>query len=244
MSSDSSPSRLSQLATNWTLLARAHAGGDPGHRAMAELLPRYCPAVFRYLLALVGDEATAEELGQEFAYRFVRGEFRHADPGKGRFRDYVKVSVLHLVSEHRRRAQRDGRLVPLDSRVRAAAAADDPDPDELFRKEWAATLLDRGWTALRRHAEETGQLLYEALRLRADDPGRRSAAIAEALAAKAGRPVSAPAARQLLHRAREKYAELLWREVAESIRATDPDAVKAELAELGLLAYCEPLLER
>lgn len=240
--SSNDPSRLSQLATNWTLLARAHAGGDPGHRAMAELLPRYCSAVYRYLLALVGDEAAAEELGQEFAYRFVRGEFRHADPGKGRFRDYVKVSVLHLVSEHRRRARRDGRFVPFDSRVRSATAADDPDPDDLFRHEWAATLLDRGWNALRRHAEETGQLLYDALKLRADDPDRRSAAIAEALAAKTGRSFSPPAVRQLLHRAREKYAELLWREVAESIRATDPEVVKAELAELGLLTYCEPLL--
>jgi len=118
VTSDDSP-RLSQLATNWTLLAHAHAGGDPGHRAMAELLPRYCSAVYRYLLALVGDEARAEELAQEFAYRFVRGEFRHADPGKGRFRDYVKVSVLHLVAEDRRRARRDGKVVPLDSRIRS-----------------------------------------------------------------------------------------------------------------------------
>lgn len=54
--------RLSQLSTHWALLARAHSAGNEAHAALAELLPRYCPAVYRYLLALVRDATVAEEL--------------------------------------------------------------------------------------------------------------------------------------------------------------------------------------
>ncbi len=240
--SDEADPRLSQLTTRWTLLLRAHSGGEGGRDALAELLPRYCAAVYRYLLALTRDEAAAEELCQEFAYRFVRGEFRHADPRKGRFRDYVKVSAVHLVGEYRRRAPRAEKLVPFDSRLTAGAAGD-ADPDAEFRREWTTELLNRAWAALRRHADETGQLLYDALKLRAEDPARRSADIAAELAGRVGRSFTADAVRQLLHRAREKYAQFLWREVAESIPTADPGEVTAELAELGLLAYCEPLLK-
>ena len=76
--------RLSQIETRWTLLLQAHRDPDATqHTALATLLPRYCRAVFRYLLRLVGDEDGAEELCQEFALRFLRGDFRRADPGRG-----------------------------------------------------------------------------------------------------------------------------------------------------------------
>jgi hypothetical protein len=47
----------------------------------------YHRAVHRYLLGALRDEDAAEELFQEFALRFVRGDFRWADRGRGRFRD-------------------------------------------------------------------------------------------------------------------------------------------------------------
>jgi DNA-directed RNA polymerase specialized sigma24 family protein len=98
--------RLSRIETQWTLVAQAHAGGGGARDAQAALLPRYCPAVFRYLCEVARDAAVAEELCQEFALRFVRGDFRHAKPEKGRFRDYVKVAVVHLAGEFRRRTAR------------------------------------------------------------------------------------------------------------------------------------------
>src|SRR5262249_30176500 len=83
--------RLSQMATRWTLLVQAHRDAPEARAAQAELLPRYCSAVFRYLRSMVGD-ADAEELCQEFALRFVRGDFRHAAPERRRFRDSVKTA--------------------------------------------------------------------------------------------------------------------------------------------------------
>lgn len=176
---------------------------------------------------------------QEFAYRFIRGEFRYARPEKGRFRDYVKVSVLHLTGEYRRARRKDERLVTFDSRMAVSA----PDTEITFRHAWTTELLNRTWAALRRYAEETGQQLYEVLKLRADEPARRSVDIAAELTGRTGRDYTPAGVRRLPHRAREKYAELLWREVAESLPTTDPSEVTVELAELGLLVYCQPFLK-
>src|SRR5581483_5349203 len=97
--------RLSQIATRWSLLLEARGGGDASRAARGELLLRYHAPVYRYLRGLVRDEAAAEELCQEFALRFLRGDFRHADPARGRFRDYLRVALRHLAAERARRPQ-------------------------------------------------------------------------------------------------------------------------------------------
>jgi RNA polymerase sigma-70 factor (ECF subfamily) len=229
--------RLSRIETQWTLVARANAGGGAAREAQAELLPRYCPAVFRYLCEVAGDPATAEELCQEFAFRFVRGDFRHAKPERGRFRDYVKVALVHLAGEFRRRA-RGGQVRPLDSQAAGQWAAPDPDPDEDFTAQWRNELIQRTWAALRREAGEQLPNGYEALRRKAADEGLTSARIAEAMAAECGRPVTAANVRQLLHRARDRFGELLRAEVAATLPDAAPADVDAELADLGLLVYC------
>ena len=80
--------------------------------AQAEVLKRYCAAIYRYALKALGDADLADEACQEFAMRFVRGDFRHADPDRGRFRDYVKTAVIHLLGEIRRREQTRRRAMP------------------------------------------------------------------------------------------------------------------------------------
>ncbi len=61
---------------------------------------RYGGAVQRYLLASVRDPDAASDLAQEFALRFLRGDFHRADPGRGRFRDFVKRAIYHLMIDH------------------------------------------------------------------------------------------------------------------------------------------------
>ena len=84
--------RLSRIATRWTAVFRAH--GDAPTQAEAarhRLMLHYSGAVYRYLLGAVRDPDVAADLCQEFAVRFLRGDFRRADPGRGRFRDYLKT---------------------------------------------------------------------------------------------------------------------------------------------------------
>src|SRR5438034_11479959 len=112
--------RLSHIATRWSILRQAHQDTDAATQARQQLLERYCGAIYRYLLSAVRDHHAAEDLTQEFALRFVRGLFRHADPQRGRFRDYVKTALFHLVDDYRQRQRRQPRLDRLDEQEPAA----------------------------------------------------------------------------------------------------------------------------
>jgi hypothetical protein len=78
----------------------------------------------------------------------------------------------------------------------------------------------------------------------------RSAQLAERLAARLGRPFTAAGVRQLVHRGRELFGDLLVGEVARSLQvdAATPEGanrVEEELIDLGLLfSYCKAALER
>jgi hypothetical protein len=96
-----SDSRFDNLSTLWTLVRRAHGETtEAAAQARGELLQRYRGAAYRYLLATVRDPDTAEELSQDFALKFLRGDFRHAHPDRGRFRDYLRSSLAHLIKSH------------------------------------------------------------------------------------------------------------------------------------------------
>jgi RNA polymerase sigma-70 factor (ECF subfamily) len=93
---------LSRISTRWSALRQAHQGPEKAAAAARQdLMERYCGAGYRYLLSAVRDPHTAEDLTQEFALRSIRGRFRNADPKRGRFRDYVKTSLFHLVDDYR-----------------------------------------------------------------------------------------------------------------------------------------------
>lgn len=68
--------------------------------------------------------------------------------------------------------------------------------------------------------------------------------MAELLAAQLRKPLSAAGIRQLLHRAREKFADSLLQQVAQSLDEPTADRIEEELCELTLLEYCRPALQR
>src|SRR5262249_49413819 len=106
---DSWDQRLSRISTIWTMLRQAHDGPAGAATAAPQvLLQRYGGAVHRYLLAVVGDSHAADDLTQEFGLSLVRGAFHKADPQRGRFRDYVKTALFHLVADYHR--QQTGRM--------------------------------------------------------------------------------------------------------------------------------------
>jgi RNA polymerase sigma-70 factor (ECF subfamily) len=50
--------------------------------------------------------------------------------------------------------------------------------------------------------------------------------------------------RQTLHRAREKFADLLLDEIRQTLREPSADDIEIELAAIGLHTYCQPALEK
>jgi DNA-directed RNA polymerase specialized sigma24 family protein len=237
--------RLGDISTRWTLLQQAHGQSQTAaQRALQELMQQYLGAVYRYLLAAVRDPDAAEELVQEFAMRFISGRFRGASPERGRFRNYVKTCLFHLVDDYQHSRGREPRLLESGYEVPASENAGGmEDQDQLFLESWRSDLLSRCWKRLEEEQERTGKPYFAVLKLRVDHPEMRSATLGETLEKNLGRPFSAAATRQLLHRARERLGELLLEETSISLGTTARDRIEEELAELNLLKYCKPLLE-
>jgi RNA polymerase sigma-70 factor (ECF subfamily) len=226
--------RISNITTAWTLLRRAHGGGDDARAALELLVVRYRGAVHRYLCKCVG-ETDAEDLTQQFVVALLEGKFHGADPAKGRFRNYLRRVLSNMTARHRHRSL--GRSLNVAGATEPAAPASD---DLAFDAVWREQLIERTWVALK----EVRLAWFEVLRLKIERPGLRSPELAVALGERLGRQQTAEAARQALHRAREKFADLLLEEVAHSLERPSAEALEEELAALELLEQCRTALER
>src|SRR6516225_1699862 len=129
---------LSQIPTMWSVLARAQPGAPEAASATKQLLERYRRPINRYLLACVRRLDVADELFQEFALRFVRGDFKSAAPERGRFRHFLKTSLYHLVVDYRRKQQRELHQSLPDAE--AAPASPPPTPEVDLTGEWREEL--------------------------------------------------------------------------------------------------------
>lgn len=245
MDASHSLSRLNQIATLWSVVRQAHSDpGDQGRTARQTLLERYGGAIHRYLLGALHDPDAADELAQEFAVRFLNGNLRGADQQRGRFRDFVKGVLYHLVADYHHRKNRNPN--PLSDQL-SEPGKDCPlaeERDRAFLESWRDELLARAWTGLQRLEDDGQQPFYTVLRFRADYPDYSSSEMAEKLSVQLGKPLNAPAVRKILERARERFADLLLEEISQAIESSSRQAIEEELVDLGLLEYCRPALER
>jgi RNA polymerase sigma-70 factor (ECF subfamily) len=241
---DSDP-YLSQLSTEWSLIFLAHGGSpEEAASAQAELMGRYAGAVHRYLLGALHDSDAASELNQEFALRFLRGDFHRADPARGRFRDFVKRSLRNLMIDHRRRSSARPRPMGDDLPEPIDRLTGDEDFDRRFTTSWRSELLDRAWGALARLEERSGQPYHTVLRMKVENPEMHSPELAEQLSAPLGRTISAGGLRMLLQRSRDRFVEFLLEEVNGSLMSPTEEELEQELIDLGLMVYCRPVLKR
>jgi len=237
---------ISRIATAWSMVREAHGDHTAVQSAQQRLLTRYGEAVRRYALSALRNEDAADEVFQEFALKFVRGDFGKADPERGRFRAFVKTVVYRLIVDYQRRAKKLGREGAMHSNI-AEPAAEDADgvaTEALFDTSWRDELLAKCWKRLEQDEAKSGKPYYTVLKYRVAHPELRSPELAEGLSKELGKPINAGAVRVLLHRSRELFAELLLDEVAESLTSDSLDEAEQELIDLDLLEYCRPALEK
>ncbi len=240
---DNEEQHLSQINTMWSTLIKAHgSGGDERKDALSRLVERYHRPIYRYLVAVLGDRAAADEVSQEFALHLVQGDYQHADPTKGRFRQYLKTVLLHLVAHHRRRQLRQP--YQAGSEILADAAESTAADEQEFQTTWRDELLNRTWERLKADEATSGKPLYTMLYYRTQHPEVDSQTMAAEFARQLGRPFTAAGVRQTIHRAREQFADLLLDEVAQSLQTTNLHDVEQELADLELLSYCTDAIQR
>ena len=248
---------LADLLTRWSMVFRARqAEGGAAAVARNELLVRYYEAVLRYLRAELRDEHAAGQVFSNFVLRILEADpfLKRIDPGRGRFRDYLKVILRHMVADYYREREREHRKreeLTLDGATEPAESGSaGPEEDQRFRDCWRQELVNQAWEALGYTERRTGQPFASLLRLQEEQPGLRSAQLAEQLAARLDRPFTAVGVRQLVHRGRELFGDLLVGEVARSLQV-DPgepegaERVEEEMIDLGLLfSYCKAALGR
>ncbi len=235
--------RLSQIDTLWSVVRRAHRTGEATD-AQQELLNRYSSAIRRYLFNKLKDPSAADDIYQEFALKFVRGDFQQVVPEKGRFRTFIRTVLFRMVADYYRARQRK-KSVQLDESMAEPQLADPEESrDDQFAEVWRDELLKRTWEGLLQVEKESGKMWFTVLQLRVNHPEMRSAQLAESLSREVKKEVSTANVRVLLHRAREKFSALLIDAVAESVSSKSYADIEEELAELKLLDFCHAALEQ
>ena len=241
--------RLSRIETSWSIVVRAHRDdSDERLAAQQTLIERYGFAIRRYLQAELRSDAAVDEVFQEFALAFVRGDYHRAHPDRGKFRSFLKTILFRLVADYRRTLYRRESPAMIEQHVDAVALDDDArqiaELDREFITVWRESLLAQTWARLERIEVETGKPLFTVLRCRTDHPEINSTQLARKLSEKLGKPVTATNTRVLILRARVRFANLLVDEILPSLPDPTLDRLEEELIELGLIEYCRNVLDQ
>jgi DNA-directed RNA polymerase specialized sigma24 family protein len=234
-------SRIDAISTRWSLVRRAHLDGKPETAGEARqiLVMRYAAAVRKYLGGILRDSEQADELSQDVIVRLLRGDFAGADPNRGRFRDLLKTAVRNLAHKHWEK-----------SKVRKTVAAEldlvsgDAPNEEAWQTAWQGTVVDHVWSILEEDERaEKGVPAFTVLKLRTEYPDESSDQLAERLSRQMGTTIRPDAWRQMLRRARVKFAEALVEEVRVGLDDPSSGSVQEELAAMGLLEYVSGVIE-
>lgn len=114
------------------------------------------------------DEADAEDLTQEFFATALEKEWLgRFDPGKGRFRTFLRVCADRFAANRRQadqRLKRGGGAVTLSIDDLAGVVADgDRDAEDRFRSEWVRSVFDLALEALREEGQARDRQVHLAL---------------------------------------------------------------------------------
>ena len=214
--------------TRWSLVLTAGAKGAPDSDAALETLCRaYWRPIYSYIRRTGRTPQDAEDFTQEFFSRLLaRDDLARVERDKGRFRNYLLVSVRHFLADETdksRAHKRGGGLKPLsiDAPEEAEDAVNEPadarSPEQLFDYRWAETLLARARNRLREECVEAGRLpIYEALGPDGVEEGREDYA---AIGSRIG--LSVAGVKSAAFRLRRRYRELIRAEVAETVSSAE-----------------------
>lgn len=213
-----------QFATTQWSAVKAAAHPVQGAAAMTRLFQSYWNPLYGFLRREGRSREEAEDLLQEFFLRLQSGSlFTSADPGRGRFRSLLLMSLRNLETDFFRaaRCQKRGagaEMVPLDAEVAESAWNSPADtgltPEAAYDRAWARTLLQRAEQRLRETCDKEGKMgLFNELMpyVTGGKPTGEFPAAAERLG------MNEKTARVALSRLRRRYASVIREEVAETV---------------------------
>jgi RNA polymerase sigma-70 factor (ECF subfamily) len=211
---------------------------------MAELCEAYWYPLYAFARRRGSSHEDAADLTQAFFVHLIdKHALRGLDPALVKFRPYLLASFKNFECDMRDRTtalKRGGDRVRVTfdpavlERRYTAVACSDEDPEQLYARQWALTLLERARERLRLayvSANKTREFDALGPHLVSSAGANAGRDVAQALG------VSEGAARVALHRLRRRFAAELRAEVARTVDG--PDQVEAELRFL-LTVLAEP----
>jgi RNA polymerase sigma factor (sigma-70 family) len=226
------------VTTHWSVVLSAQDSSSPKSDAALETLCRtYWYPLYAFVRRQGRSPHDAQDLTQEFFARLLNKDYlKSAEPAKGRFRTFLLMVLKRFLANEwdREHAQKRGGFVPvvsIDQELAESRFAAEPahqlQPDVLFDRQWAVTLLEHTMTRLQDEYAATGRArLFELLRgcLVKDESALPYAEIAARL------KLTEAAIKMAVQRLRTRYREILRAEIADTVAS--PAEVEEEIQHL------------
>ncbi len=224
--------------THWSVVLSARERGSPKSLEALETLCRaYWYPLYAYVRRRGRNAEDAQDLTQSFFARLLEKDYlQSVAREKGKFRTFLLVALQRFLANEwdRQHAQKRGGYAPVvsidqelaESRFAAELSHTDQ-PDVLFDRQWAVTLLERTMARLQKEYVASGRAkLFEQLQgtLARDELALPYAEIAARLKLTEG------AVRMAMHRVRARYREILREEIANTVAS--PEEVEEEIRHL------------
>jgi RNA polymerase sigma-70 factor (ECF subfamily) len=198
----------------------------------AEALETLCRTYWFPLYAFVRRQGRtpedAQDLTQEFFARLLqKGYLKSVAREKGKFRTFLLVALKRFLANEwdRQHALKRGGFTPvlsIDQELAESRFKAEPvhnvQPDQLFDRQWAMTLLDQTMKCLEEEYVSTGRArLFEALRglIAKEDSGMSYLEIATKL------NLTEAAVKMAVYRLRARYRETLRAEIAQTVSSEE-----------------------
>lgn len=237
---DAGPSRFA--TTHWTVvLDAAHPDNAVAGEAFSTLYLSYWKPLYAYVRRRGYPPTEAEDITQEFFVCLIEKQrLARLQREGGKFRSFLLQALNHFLANlwDRNHAQKRGggaRLLSLNIEDGELGCQDNPasreTPETVFERQWVLTLLANVLGLLRLECEAAGKgKLFHDLQfcLQGDSqgPGYADVALRHGL--------TEGAVRVAVHRLRQRYGELLRKEIARTV--ADSSEVEEELRYLAAVA--------
>ncbi len=224
--------------THWSVVLTARNPAAPESSAALETLCRtYWYPIYVFVRRQGQSPDDAQDLTQEFFARVLQKDYlRSASREKGRFRNFLIIALKRFMANEwdRARALKRGggeKLLSLDTSLAETRYQMEPsaeaDPDRVYDRRWALTLLDQTMTRLRKEYEAEGKVSdFDQLKsfLTAERADIGYGTVAERL------EISEGAARVAVHRLRKRFRQVFRDQIAQTV--SSPAEIDAEVAHL------------
>jgi RNA polymerase sigma-70 factor (ECF subfamily) len=204
--------------------------------ALAQLCRAYWYPLYVFIRRRGHGPHDAQDLTQEFFYRLLDKRYLSAvDHRKGRFRTFLLAALEHFLANEWRRSQTQRRgggqqIISIDDSAEQRYSHEpvtELSPERIYEQRWALAFLEQVLVKLRAEFVEAGKgETFEATK--AFLTGDRSPVGYADLAASLG--TTEAALKMAVSRMRQRYAELLRQEIANTVAS--PDEIEDELRAL------------